>query len=473
MELSTASQPVSKVIAEASPTETHRLVIFNPAGTAVLLEAHGSEYRLPTVGVPRFTRVAQEVTAILRDSWNLPSVYLFSGLLEGSQEPTFFSVIESLNGIRQHPPKTDWFTIYHALSHPLLAAPERRAVKSSFAKSIRRAKPNDPEPFGRLGWMHDLKFWARTEMRSFGVELKDFRQFNASETFSLVRFETDQRPVWFKAVGEPNLHEFEISLALARLFPGYMPETLATKPEWHGWLMTNGGTQLSEFDDPAIWKAAITTLGELQVQSINKTEEVKAAECRDLRTKELLDLIEPFFGTMAELMRRQPTSPPNILDADEIAELKAKVKFAIESMAALGIPDSLGHSDFNPGNILIDSDRCTFIDWAEAHLSHPFLTFEYLMAHLKKDYPQLSSFEGDFRAAYSRSWRLVTSIGQIEETYLFSPLVAIYAYALAGNAWRDAERLKIPGFEGYLRSLTRKMKKEADLLQRRRVTCPN
>jgi len=458
---------------ETVPTGAHRVIVFNPGGTAVLLEAHGSEYRLPTINVPKFTRTAREVTTILRETLELPSVYLFSGLFDGSNEPTCFSVLESLNGIRRHPPKMDWFTIYHALSHPLLAAAERHAVKSSFARSVRRAKPNDPEPFSRLGWIHDLRFWARSEARSLGVEIKDFQQFNASETFSLVRFETDQRPVWFKAVGEPNLHEYAISQALARLFPRYMPKTIATKPEWHGWLMTNGGMQLSELVDPEAWKTAITALGELQAQSTNRTDEIRAAGCRDLRATELLAAIEPFFETMADLMRRQTNSPPSILSAEEVAELKATVKLAIESMAAFGMPDSLGHSDFNPGNILIGSDRCTFIVWAEAHVGHPFLTFEYLMAHLKKDYPELIPFEAEFRAAYARSWRSTASPEQIEEAHRFSPLVAIYAYAMMGNAWRDVERMKIPGFEGYLRSLTRKMKKEADLLQRWGLTCAN
>jgi len=61
----------------------------------------------------------------------------------------------------------------------------------------------------------------------------------------------------------------------------------------------------------------------------------------------------------------------------------------------------------------------------------------------------------------------------VSEAFLFSPLVAVFAYAVAGNSWRDPERLKIPQVPGYLRSLTRRMKQEADSVQRRRVECIN
>jgi len=89
--------------------------------------------------------------------------------------------------------------------------------------------------------MSELQDWAGKAIHPLGMELLQFRQLNGCETFSLIRFETTQYPVWFKAVGEPNLREYEISLALARLFPDYVPTIIATRPEWHGWLMADSG----------------------------------------------------------------------------------------------------------------------------------------------------------------------------------------------------------------------------------------
>jgi hypothetical protein len=125
-----------------------------------------------------------------------------------------------------------------------------------------------------------------------------------------------------------------------------------------------------------------------------------------------------------------------------------------------------------PGNILVTGERCTFIDWAEAHVSHPFLTFEYFVSHPKKDYPALSRFEETIRSSYSQRWQSVLSAEHVSEAFLLSPLVAVFACAVAGNSWRDSERLKIPQVLGYLRSLTTRMKQEADSIKKRRVECP-
>lgn len=37
-----------------------------------------------------------------------------------------------------------------------------------------------------------------------------------------------------KAVGEPNLHEFSITLALSKLFPQSVAKMIAARPDWNG-----------------------------------------------------------------------------------------------------------------------------------------------------------------------------------------------------------------------------------------------
>jgi aminoglycoside phosphotransferase (APT) family kinase protein len=174
---------------------------------------------------------------------------------------------------------------------------------------------------------------------------------------------------------------------------------------------------------------------------------------------------------MAEVMKEQTKVPPPILSRQELSHLSATIKDALNSLEALPIPDTLGHSDFNPGNIIVGPERCTFIDWAEAHVSHPFLTFEYLMSHLRKDYAELIRSEDDLRSCYLKRWAVLSSTEDVSEALLFSPLAAVFAYAAAGIVWRDPERLRIPQVASYLRSLTRKMKQEADLMQRKRLEC--
>ena len=457
---------------EVGQTDVYRLIVFDASGTAVLLEPDGDEYRLPKVEIPKFTRPAKEVTETLRKSWHMSSVFLFSGLLQKLPEADYFAALESKNGLQLSPSGMNWFTIHHALSNLLLLEEERRAVKSSYRKAINRIQVNPREPFCRIGWMRELEGCIQDLLRLRGVELKGFEQLNGCETFSLVRFDTTQQPVWFKAVGEPNLHEYPISLTLARLLPKYVPNVLATKPEWRGWLMSDGGgPTLDELQDLSAWQNAVITLANLQIDSVSVQQKLLEAGCRDLRTTALLELVDPFLDSMAELMLKQMKVPPPVLSRQELSCLGVTLRDALHCLGALGIPDTLGHSDFNPGNIVVGSESCTFIDWAEAHVGHPFLTFEYLISQLKKDYPALLQFEEDIKSCYTQRWQSLLSPEQVSEALSLTPLVAVFAYAVAGGAWRDQERLKIPQVPGYLRGLARRMKKEADSIQKRRVEC--
>jgi hypothetical protein len=253
-----------------------------------------------------------------------------------------------------------------------------------------------------------------------------------------------------------------------------MPSLLATRPACNGWLIADAGRPpLDEVKDLPYWDAAAAALADLQIASIGAIDDLLAVGCRNLRTGPLLELVDPFLEVIADLMQQQTKVPPPILSWQELSDLGTTLKNALCCLESLGIPDTLGHSDFNPGNILVSSERCVFIDWAEAHVSHPFLTFEYLISHLRRDYPALTRFEDAIRSSYAQRWQSVSLPEHVSEAFLFSPLVAVFAYAVAGNSWQDPERLKIPQVPGYLRSLTRRMKQEADSVPRRRVECIN
>lgn len=453
------TQPVQ--VEEITNTDAYRLIVFNRAGTSILLESGSSKFDLPLINIPRFTRPAKAITTFLRDRWHIPSVLLFSGLLEDNSFPAYFAALEAQVSLCALPKGMDWFPVQHAILH-LLKDKKYSVLESSYLKFTNRMAGDDPEPFSRHGWLSHLQDWVRAVIRPLGMEMKDFEQLNGCESFTLIRFGTTQASVWFKATGEPNLHEFPITLALAELFPKHVPSLLASRPTWHGWLMADAcGSSLDECQDCSAWKRAAIALAALQIESIPKSPDLLKAGCRDLRITILLGLVDPYLDVMADLMKRQTKEPPSILSRQELADLGSTLKDALYRLADLGVPDTLGHSDLNPGNILIGPERCTFIDWAEAHVSHPFLTFEYIVSHMKKDCPALSRFEGAIRSSYAQQWQCVSSPEHVCEAFSLSPLVAVFAYAVSGNAWRDQERLNIAQVAGYLRSLTRRMKQEA------------
>jgi hypothetical protein len=354
----------------------------------------------------------------------------------------------------------------------LLNDGEPDLLRSSHAKAIQAHFGVDRAPFSRLGWVHRLHDWAELTIRPLGIELTDLAQLNGGETFCLVRLGTTRKPLWFKAVGQPNLDEFPITLLLSKLFPDYVPAVVASDPSLNGWLMESGGhLTLRECENPEIWRSAVQRLASLQIESIGRTSQLLQAGCRDLRIETLTSYVAPFFSVMAKLMEQQTKHPPAPLTKEELSELARTVVVGLRLLAEVGMPNTLGHSDFNPGNILVDGDRCLFIDWAEAHVGHPFLTFEYFAAHLRNSCPVLIRQEDCWRKAYSDVWRSAAASTEVTRALDLSPLIAAYAYASSGKAWRDVECLALPGVPAYLRSVTRRMKVEACTFNQRSDSC--
>jgi hypothetical protein len=300
----------------------------------------------------------------------------------------------------------------------------------------------------------------------------NFRQLNASPTFSLIRLETNGPALWFKAVGEPNQREFPITLTLAKLFPDCLPTILADRQDWNGWLTQEvEGTHLSETQEPALWEAAASALAELQIQSIRCADQIIAVGAHDLRVACLSQLVRPFMETMACLMSQQPKSPPPILSRAELALLGKQVQDAFEVLEDLNIPDSLGHLDLNPGNIVVSPSQCVFLDWAEACVGNPFINLQYLLEHLRRAIGTNSTMEARLIESYCTQWKPIVPSAVIAEVLSLAPLLAVFSYAAGTRVWQDAERLQDPGTAGYLRSLARRMHREANLLADRRPLC--
>lgn len=317
--------------------------------------------------------------------------------------------------------------------------------------------------------MSELRDWTAHVIQPLGLELTGpLRQHNAGPAFNLIRFETTGPAVWFKAVGEPNLREFPITMKLVELFPMFMPEVLATKPKWNAWLSREvDGKNLGETKDLALWEQTAAFLARLQIESISESESMMHLGAHDLRFDTLFSVIEPFFDVVGRLMDEQPTVPPAILSREELSLLRLLVDDALTQLADLRIPNTLGNLDLNPGNILVSGDRCIFLDWAEIYVGHPFFSLEYLLAHFGRGADSNSYDRSRMVDAYTTPWRKWVSNDRITEALAVTPLAAVFTYAVGIDAWKHDVRLRDPKIAGYIRSLARRMNREAIELERR------
>ena len=460
---------------QQSNRESCRVIVLGRDRTELLLVPHETGFQLPSVEIPRWQRVAENLTSAVKNTWGCDAVCLFTlqdVLGKNVCDGRSYQVMECGFDVGGCSGKAVWAPICSLSRHLLRDAADYAALEQFFAECNSRNE-DAVGPFARCGWFRELQSWIAEIIRPLGLELRGpFRQFNASRSFSLIRFETSGPAVWFKAVGEPNRNEFGITLKLAELFPNFLPKIIAARPDWNGWLCFEAnGSDLGETRRISLWETTAATLARLQIESVSKLGHITASGARDLSIARLSALVPLFFDVMAQLVRRQTKAPPAIISQEELHGLEERIQDCLALLQELGIPDALGHLDLNPGNIIVSPDRCAFLDWAEAYVGNPFFSFQYLLEHFRRTVAADSAAESRLISAYVERWESVASFVAIDEGLHLSRLLAVFAYAAGTNAWRDQERLKDRTTAGYLRSLTRRMTREANQLSDRRSLC--
>jgi len=459
---------------EQSRLETWHLIVLDHQRREILVAADKSTPALclPSVDIPSGQRIAEALTRAVKSTWNCNAICLFTSTVLGSSK-LHCAVMESLLY-----PET-WSNCHAVRLHDLAASSfldhEDFLTLQQCLADLRSHEIDSAAPFTKQGWLNDLRGWIADLLRPCELKLTgEFDQLNAGPSFSVFRFETTGPDVWFKAVGEPNLREFPITLELSRRFPAYLPRLIGQRSDWNGWLAFSAGPKsLSEAKDLDSWESTANSFANLQIDSVEGIESLVEAGAHDLRTHKLSELVQPFLDVVSRLMREQTKAFPNPLSEDELGLLGMRLQDAITLLEDLRIPNALGHLDLNPGNIVLTSEQCKFLDWAEAYVGHPFFSFEYLLAHWRRTAGFTSEQALSLLSAYSRPWLQVLSQDVIAEAFSFVPLVAVFAYAVGFRAWRDKEALSDVEVAAYIRSLARSMNREAIQLVDRRVPCLN
>jgi hypothetical protein len=468
-ELRTTLLPIVKV-----EQDMYRVILPRRNATEILLIANGSRFMLPAVDIPQRHRVAKTLTEEFTTRWGLRAYCLFTMSL--STELTergrvFYQVMAPSSLDQEHPVTACWVPTTSLSKDSFEHADDFEALVQALRELSAYDKGLKQGPFGRVGWLRDLFDWAQEQINPLGLRLSGkCHQFNASPTFSLIRLETTGPALWFKAVGEPNLHEYSITLGLAQDHAHYLPKIVAIKPDWNGWLMLEA--EREDFDDGREleqWQRVTETFAHLQLEYVGKTQRLLEIGCKDRRLATIIQRIDLFIDIMSELMQQQPSEPPSRLSHLELEILRSKLKTSCYRMQSSGIPDSLLHGDFNPGNIRANAKHCIFLDWAEGCLGPPFLTLEYLIAHLHRINPRSDEYDQYLRRTYANCWSAVASKKQIYEAMKMSPSIAVFYHAFSSAVGRDPKVLQESRVAKYLRSLTRRLHKELEQFEQREV----
>lgn len=455
--------------------ESYRVIVLSPDGKEIFVVPDGNQFALPSVEIPRWKRVAENLTEAAKADWGEEVVCLFElDDLPGTHDAGIhYQAVEHWRTVGVPKIPTRWIPVEGPSKDSLISPDDYLAIQRSRLQCNGGGETSSVGPFAALGWFEEVRTWIEGVLEPLGFHLNgNFRQLNASPTFSLIRFETDGPAVWFKAVGEPNQREFPVTCVLSRLFPGHVPGVVATRPDWSAWLMREAvGTLLSEVQEETLWKKAAAALAQLQIDSSGHGAQILVAGARDVGVTALSRMVEPFVEAVTRLMERQTKIPPEPLNRKQLRVVGDRIQTALEALEALEIPETLGHLDLNPGNIVVSPERCVFLDWAEAYVGNPFFTFQYILEHHRRTVGVDSALEGRLVSTYCSRWEAVAPRIAIDDALRLTPLLAVFAYAAGSEVWSDEERMQDPASAGYLRSLARRMYREANVFSERSSIC--
>ncbi len=449
-------------------TDSWRILLFASSGSELLVLRRASGLCLPVLHIPPQERIAANLNAEAQRLWNVETV-----------------CVAPLD--IPHPDRTSGHARYHVME---VCKPEelRRIApnvmdvealnESAFADArdyvaVRRTMKLDAPhsslesqgPFSDCGAFQTISAWVEQQLEPLGRRWDGtLRQLHASDSFALIRFGTQKSAVWFKATGEPNRRELAITQVLSALFPRHVAKIIAVRSDWNAWLSDEvPGANLDSTDNLELWYSAAKSLAELQLASIEHASSILACGGHDSRIASLLPLVPPFFAAIESLMQAQVKTAPRRLNAQEIRATELRLTEALRELEAAAIPDALNHFDLNPGNAIVYRGECKFLDWAEAAIGNPFFSFEYLRQHFVRALGEGVDAAAEFRKSHVNVWRTVLSHSAIERTCELMQLVAPFALA-ATLPWNDPHGDAKSEFGGFLRSLARRMHREAEQL---------
>src|SRR5689334_777167 len=223
---------------EQPPSESCRLLILRSAAQEVLLRSEHGGHELPEIALPAEERIAASLNRTVGRDLGLEVISLYEVSSADQQSPKiFYHAAISTRPDDRIPPRTCWAQVDSLTPSSFSRSADFQALQR-FQSDLSAMEDGGPsEPFRNPNWFLHVTAWVSKALRPCALRLSGaFEQFNASPTFSLIRFETDGRPVWFKAVGEPNTREFPLTLALSRKCPEYLPKVLAYHVGWNAWL---------------------------------------------------------------------------------------------------------------------------------------------------------------------------------------------------------------------------------------------
>jgi len=219
-------------------------------------------------------------------------------------------------------------------------------------------------PWEDPGWRATALDWLEEQLAAQGLRETGPRQVRLRPWSVIIRITADQ-PVWFKVNPPASRFEAGLTQALSRLAPTHVLTPYAVDAE-RGWsLLPDGGALLRNLPaEPRHWEELLRQYADLQRTLVPYVDELELLGVPNARVSALPGILDE------SIVNNQTFSAS---DREQLEKVRPRLVEWCAELAAIGIADSLDHSDLHDGQILVPAPgRFTFFDWGDAAVSHPF-----------------------------------------------------------------------------------------------------
>jgi Phosphotransferase enzyme family len=329
--------------------------------------------------------------------------------------------VEGADGAR------DGHVTYHvaALEPPAATGPDGRRHRDARPGGTRRdgsgsdllADHPSRLPWARADGIEALLAWAGAHVEILG-RARQVRSWNLSALF---RLETPRGPVWLKAFPPFAAAEPAALAAFAGVDPGLVPEVLATGP---------GRVLLADVPGRDGWDASGAEVGDVVGRLVTAQFHLADPEVRSAAGGEPLPDRRP--EVLAGAVRDLLDGPVGAELTPQ--ELRAARRLAPgwEVLAGCGLPDTVVHGDFHPGNWrCADGRRPVVLDLADAHRGNPVLDGRRALDFLPTER------RGEAARAWISAWARAVPRSRPAEALSVAGPLAHLAYAVRYQEFLD------------------------------------
>ncbi|HEX8228953.1 MAG TPA: aminoglycoside phosphotransferase family protein [Chloroflexia bacterium] len=233
-----------------------------------------------------------------------------------------------------------------------------------------RVEPPSRGSWNVPGWYEEATDWMRSQLEAHGIEMTaPPEQIKHWIITSALRVPTSQGDYYFKAVPAVFAQEPGITTAVAARYPQYVPPPLATRAlPGEGWMLMPDfkGVVLEDITAEQL-SEALRSLARMQIDSVSRAEELRAAGCPDRRLERLAGEIKTLLYDPVVLEGLMPE------EVERAQRLGATFEEMCERLASYAVPQTLLHGDFHGGNLLERDGNILIFDWTDGCIAHPFL----------------------------------------------------------------------------------------------------